>query len=133
MSNNKQFKIAKIVNDFTFFINAGEQNGIKTGDKFEILQTGETEIKDPDTGETLGSYKAAKGHIIASQVFDKYSACKTETYTDNSKRNLLPTFEYFAEKNAPVTRHKKLNVDMDEITGGTETEPIRVGDIIQKI
>lgn len=133
MSDNKEFKIAKIVNDFTFFINAGEKDGIEPGDEFEILQSRKTEIKDPDTGEVLGSYNAEKGHIFAKQVFDKYSVCKTKTYTDDSRKPIMPAFEFLAERSKPVVRYEKLEVDMDEITGGTEAEPVKVGDVIKKI
>lgn len=128
----KIIKIAKIVNEFTFIITGGSSDGIQEQDAFKIIQPEDFSVIDPDTGESLGSYKLIKETIYAETIYDNFSICRTEVYKDEvtvGGINLTP----FSGKTKYVTKHKKLDVDTDEITGGLTADPIKVGDIVEKI
>jgi hypothetical protein len=60
-------------------INSGQEAGLKTGDTFVVYRMGE-EMKDPDTGESLGAEETKVGEIqVANNNFGgkgKASSCK---------------------------------------------------------
>ncbi len=130
-STEKRFKIAKIVNDYTFIITGGKDEGVQVNEKFEILQDGEIEVLDPDTKTVIGSYTLRKGVIYAQTVYDHFSICTTQTYDEKRDTSLLATINGVGSK--IVTVHEKLDVMSEDITGGLTPDPIKVGDIVKKV
>ncbi|OFI46718.1 hypothetical protein BG262_02665 [Floricoccus penangensis] len=124
----KQIKIAKIINDYSFVITAGADNGIELGDKFKIIQPDEFNIVDPDTGESLGSYDLDKGTIIAKKIYDKFTICETELV--KKEGGILNVANALS---GSTTDYKRLDVDLDQVTGGSYTDPIVIGDVVEKI
>ena len=59
-------KIAKIEGG-SVFLNVGAEAGIKEGDTFEVYRVGNV-IKDPDTGEVLGSDETKVGRVKITKV-----------------------------------------------------------------
>lgn len=59
-------KIAK-VDGATLFVNVGAEAGVKEGDEFDVYRVGDV-IKDPDTGEVLGSNETKVGRVKISAV-----------------------------------------------------------------
>jgi len=55
-------KILKVNGDGTVIIKPGSKAGVRTGDEFDVFRAGE-EIKDPDTGLSLGSEETKIGSI----------------------------------------------------------------------
>ncbi len=120
----KIYKVIKIVDDETLIINAGYNDGIETGDRFEIYSTGE-EIKDPDTNETLGILDYIKEKVEAIDVFPKMCVCR-----HNIIVNFMDTLSYELTKIKPKT----LNVDSTQISGGLSSDNvIKIGDKVRKI
>lgn len=103
----------------------GGNNDIKPGDAFEIYSPG-ADIRDPDTGESLGALDYVKGKIIARDVFPKMAVCYNQDRTEILAANLMSTL---------VGRIAELNVAAEDISGGFEgIDPkIRVGDLVRKI
>lgn len=126
--NSDTFRIAKIINDYTFIINGGTKHKIKINDKFKIMQEDEIEVADPETNEIIGKYQLNKGVIVVEQLFENFSICKTETY---ESVNAISQFSRMM--NSTTTQHKKLEVDMDQVTGGLTPDAIKIGDIVKKI
>lgn len=121
---DKQFKIVKIIDDETIVINAGLIDDVKPGDKFEIFEKGE-EIKDPDTGESLGTLDLIKETVETVNVFDKISICK-HYVIENYLSGITGTFL--------KTSYKTLNVDCTQISGGLHDDKIiRIGDKVRKV
>lgn len=120
----KIYKVIKIVDDETLVINAGYNDGIETGDKFEIYSTGE-EIKDPDTNETLGTLDLVKEKVEAIDVFPKMCICRHNTIV-----NFMNTVSYELAR----IKTKPLNVDSTQISGGLSNDDvIKIGDKVRKI
>ncbi len=59
-------KIAK-ADGGTIFVNVGAEAGVKEGDTFDVVRTGDV-IKDPDTGEVLGSNETKVGRVRITAV-----------------------------------------------------------------
>ncbi|MEQ1834742.1 MAG: CsgG/HfaB family protein [Candidatus Eisenbacteria bacterium] len=56
-------------------INAGANIGLKAGLELEVLSKGE-EVKDPDSGESLGFQTSALGRVRIADVQEKFSTCE---------------------------------------------------------
>lgn len=131
--------IAKIVNDTTFIITAGVNKKVQVNDQYRIVGENSTEIINPVTNERLGSFSPSKGTIIVSEVFDNFSLCKSETIEKEIENppsaisSAYSAIRSFQTSKETVIVHKHLNVDDDQITGGLVTEPIKVGDLVEKI
>ena len=69
-------KVAQVLNDREVAINRGANDGVEPGAKFNILSHSQ-EIKDPDTGETLGSIDRAKVAVRVTAVYDRLSVAET--------------------------------------------------------
>jgi hypothetical protein len=59
-------KIAKVSGD-SVYLNVGSEAGIREGDEFDVYSAGEA-IKDPDTGEVLGTNEARVGRVRVTAI-----------------------------------------------------------------
>lgn len=135
-------KIAKIIDTRSVVINAGINANIKIGDELQIIGSKGPKVTDPDTGKELGTLDSIKGRVVITQVYAKMAIAESETYRKKnasllgfSGQNNDQTNEMMKNILYGPEIHRDLNVDMDEITGGYEenNDPIRVGDIVEKI
>lgn len=94
-------KVAKIISTKQLIINAGKDQKIKLGQRFEIIDYTSFEvITDPETNKKLGRIYAVKGNVIVSKVYSKMAL--VEAPYENSLFSI----------------QTDLNVDPKEITGG---------------
>ena len=70
-------KVAKVLNTRELVIKVGEKKGVEGGMKFVILDPKGADIKDPDTGEVLGSIERPKINIEVTLVKDNLSVAST--------------------------------------------------------
>lgn len=134
----QNFRIAKIIDETTFIITGGISDGVKEGDKFQIIGHKGEEIKDPETGEVLGTLDSIKGVIVATTLYSKMSVARSETFrvggSIKAALSEISTPTYNLNDLLGHTEHKALPVDPTQITGGIETfsdnAPIQVGDIV---
>lgn len=76
-------KVAAILNERELVINKGKISNVKKDMIFGVLEIKEG-IKDPDTGEILGSVESVKIKAKVVDVQPKLSVCRTfETYQTN--------------------------------------------------
>lgn len=78
MKKTEIYKIVQIINQSTFIINAGYEQGIKEKDKFIIVGNKKNVILDPDNGNVIEELPTSKAEIFAKTVYEKVSICKTE-------------------------------------------------------
>lgn len=123
----KQIKIAKIISTTELVINAGLNQNINVGDKFQIIdKVGSEPVIDPDTGESLGTLDIIKGTVEVTSVYPNMSIV-------HSARTINPVLQASAGLLSPYQVRKDLNVDKAQITGGApenENAPIKIGDIV---
>ena len=70
-------KVAEIISSIEIALNVGENHGVESGMLFDILSKKGRGIKDPDSGEELGSIGLPKARVRISQVYDKFSVART--------------------------------------------------------
>lgn len=120
----KEIKVIKILDRASIIINAGEKDGIGTGDMFFITAHSES-IIDPFTKENLGSIKQYKAKIEATQVYEKMSVCQN---ADRTKSLAAVAQLFTTEKREP------LNIDPSDIPSDYDnSSPIQIGDIVERI
>lgn len=68
-------KVARILSDREVALNIGEDNGVELGMLFDIMSP--YDIKDPDSGEVLGSVLRPKIRVKVVQVQDRVSVAST--------------------------------------------------------
>ena len=131
MSN--EFKIVKIIDEYTVIINAGTNDGIESGDKFQILDKTGSAVRDPDTNEILGHLDLIKDTVTASEVQEKMCFCSSH-YEISFGTSFMETINTINQATI-VPKQKKLNIDLDQVTGGLRksNEPIRLGDAVRLI
>jgi hypothetical protein len=71
-----KIQVAKVVDPHTVVINAGANNGIQIGQRFQIYSLGD-EVLDPVTGESLGHLEMIKGSGSVAHVQDKMATIKS--------------------------------------------------------
>lgn len=79
MSEPIRAKVAEIINRRELVINAGSEHGVVKGMKFAVLSRKGASIKDPDTGEELGSVDVPKVLVEAVRVQPKLTIARTFT------------------------------------------------------
>ena len=70
-------KVARVLNERQVAINRGSDDGVEVGMKFSILNSDRQEIRDPDTGETLGHVDRAKIPVRVTAVHDRIAVATT--------------------------------------------------------
>ena len=70
-------KVAQVLNEREIAINVGTEHGVYVGMYFDIIDIQDEDIKDPDTGEVLGSIERAKVKVEVTHVQEKLSVATT--------------------------------------------------------
>ena len=70
-------KVARVLNSREVAINKGSDDGVKVGMIFKILSTKGSEIKDPDTGERLGSVDLIKTSVKVTVMQERIAVAST--------------------------------------------------------
>jgi hypothetical protein len=70
-------KVARILNSREMVINVGAQSGVAVGMRFEVMDIKGEDIRDPDTGELLGSLERPKVRVEVSKVEERLSVAST--------------------------------------------------------
>lgn len=70
------------VNENSVMLNRGDGSGVVKGTEYKIYKQGEA-VKDPDTGEVLGTNETVIGTIEITDTFPKYSKGKIKNKTEN--------------------------------------------------
>lgn len=117
------YEVVKIVDTENIVINAGKENYIKKGDKFEIFIKGE-EIKDLDGKTSLGTLDTVKDIVTVISVLPRMCICQKRI------KSSIPALAAFTKDQMSFKDVvASLNVDASQITGGFSNDlVIRVGD-----
>ena len=127
-------KVAKILDDQTLILNVGSAQGVVQGMVFSIFAPVE-EVKDPDSGETLGAWEAVKGYVQATHPQERLTVCRAyaatrPASTDPKERGTHTLSAELVEVSMLQGGSVKtrLNVDRSQLSGMPEIGPIQVGD-----
>ena len=70
-------KVAGIINERELALNIGDSAGVKLGMVFKVLSDEPGEVRDPDSGELLGSFEREKVRVKVSATSERFSICRT--------------------------------------------------------
>ena len=97
-------KVARIINAREVILNIGQEHGVRVGMSFDILTPRGLDIRDPDTGENLGSFQRAKNRIRVIQTQDKLALAST--YRSRSVADALAE-AFFGTRASQTTTSRK--------------------------
>ncbi|MBM4033313.1 MAG: hypothetical protein FJ291_16230 [Planctomycetes bacterium] len=128
-------KVAKVLDDQTLVLNVGTAAGVKQGMVFSVFAPVE-EVKDPDTGQSLGAWEAVKGYVQASHPQERLTVCRAYAprqaeATDPKERGTHVLSAEMVEVSmlrGGTQPKARLSVDRTQLSGMPEVGPIRVGD-----
>ncbi len=114
--------VAKVIDDSKLVINRGSENGIKEGQRMLVYCVSDEDIKDPNTGESLGFLELVRGTGKIIFVQDKLSILESD------KQQIVPisynypssSFSHFTEK----TIHEKHIIPFEKPQVGDLVKPI---------
>jgi len=69
-------RVAQILSDHELIINRGRKDGVMQGMHFSILIGESLEIKDPETGESLGALDRTKAKARVTEVHERFAVCE---------------------------------------------------------
>lgn len=101
-------QVAGIINERELAINIGSKNGVVGGMKFSVMAKEPLEVYDPLTGEKLGIIDREKVRVMAGEVKEKFSICKTFRKWTTAASPFVTVSGIFA---GPSVRHETLKVD----------------------
>ena len=115
-------KVVKVIDDYKLVMNRGEQNGIREGQRMMVYHISNEDIKDPNTGESLGFLELVKGTGRVIFVQDKISIIETDQKKTYRKRIENTPFA--------LSSYKSEVVESDELK---PFDNAQVGDLVKPI
>lgn len=78
-------KVARVLNKYEIAINVGTAHGVAVDMYFDVIDAYELDIKDPDTGEVLGSIGRSKIRVKIIYAQEKLSVAAAPPYLSASQ------------------------------------------------
>ena len=102
-------KVARVLNTREIAINKGSIDGVEVDMYFDVMDTGYSDIKDPDTEQVLGSIERTKVRVQIIDVQDKLSVATTyRTKEENTGPNISALGLGLGSGSGWRTRHETL-------------------------
>lgn len=124
-------KVIRIFDETTLLVNIGRTNGMKRGDGVFVVETGE-EIKDPDTGESLGALETVKAELTAVDVQERISVLRTIS-TVALDANLPLSSRMVRDSMRSGRDREKMAVAPGDMSGLPSPAPVRIGDTVRRV
>lgn len=127
--SSNEYRVVKILDSESIVINAGSENNVKIGEKFQIVGKG-ISVEDPETGESLGVLDNIKETVSVVKIFPKMCIC-SHISEKSSVISIANTVSGFYSSGG---KYKKiLNVDKNQIFADDNADKtIRIGDKVKK-
>jgi hypothetical protein len=68
--------VARIVSESELIVNRGSQDGVALDMIFEVVDNRVRDVKDPRSGENLGSIDRAKAKVVVTEVGDRIALAR---------------------------------------------------------
>jgi hypothetical protein len=129
--------VAKILNSRDLVINRGASDGVHVGMRFAVLDPNAENIKDPETGELLGSIDRTKIEVEVFSVDDRLSLAHTfKKVTKNVGGTGMAISGLSRALQPPkyVTRYETLKTDEKTWESISESESfVKTGDPVRQV
>ena len=130
-------RVATILNIREVAINVGAKQGVQEGMVFAILSKEPLLVIDPDSGQQLGSEDRVKVRVKATEVYERYSVCRTFGVTPGSPSVLdVLRGASLASWYAPTPpREKTLKVEDSDLPEPLSEDEsyVKIGDRVRQV
>ena len=137
MDNPLRGKVARILSSHEVAINIGAAAGVENGMEFDVLSSVGEDIRDPDTGEILGSISPAKVRVHITKVEERLALASTKSKQVNVYGEPAPTVGPFARALLPkkwVTKYEPLKRVGEGLGDKDEADSyVKVGDPVVQV
>ena len=126
-------KVVQIIDESLIVLNVGEVSGAKTGMRFVVFEEGD-EVKDPDSGNSLGHVELVKGIVVVTHVQEHM--CQATGAAEQNAATGTVLSEKMVRENidfGALQRARKMNVAREKMYGRKSTGPINVGDGVRQL
>jgi hypothetical protein len=122
-------KVAKVIDQYKLVINKGKIDGIRESQRMLVYCLDDDEIKDPDTGKSLGFLELVRGTGKIIFVQDEFSILESD---EIYQKSIFPARQKFEERISSLT---KFAVTSDLLREGTlkPFDKPQVGDLVKPI
>ena len=134
MAETIEGRVAKILSETHLIISCGSTAGVKEGMVFIVLAEGE-DVKDPETGESLGQWEIPKGRVRAVHVQERLATCMACVVDEKAAKSSDPSTHTLSADMIAVSMRRessretpKLRVNPADVSGVPHIGPIAVGD-----
>ncbi|HHT9125829.1 MAG TPA: hypothetical protein ACFYD6_08425 [Candidatus Brocadiia bacterium] len=131
-------KVIKILDEYSIVINLGWKDGLADGMNVVVFALGSEEVKDPNTGESLGYLELVKAHLKVTHVQERCSICAAELVKKAGEEEggvqtlgAAMMAEAMGIKYSRQYTTEKLNVNTSQISGTPQVGPICIGDKVR--
>ncbi|MGK7963037.1 hypothetical protein [Crocosphaera sp.] len=114
--------VAKVIDEYKIVINRGSEHGIREGQRMLVYHISGEDIKDPDTGESLGFLELVRGTGKIIFIQDKLSILESD------KQKIVPiSYNYPSSSSNTFTEktiHEKHTIPFENPKVGDQVKPI---------
>ncbi len=126
-------KVAAIIDDTTLVLNAGLTRGVREGMAFVIVAE-HAEIRDPDSGDSLGRWEVVKARVIVTHVQDTMCTVRAPAEAAVVVGDTRPLSTLMAEQSVGRTSGwQRFDVRSTERLGSPQARPIALGDCARSL
>lgn len=114
----KNIKVARVIDPYKLVINKGLNYGIEKGQRFLVYAISSDEIKDPETGESLGNLEIVKGTGIVTHVQEKIATVESDRKSKAFRKTIrkpIMTFSQFSGEEEIIDPAETIPFDDAEI------------------
>ena len=119
--------VIKIINEYKIVINRGSIHGVRPDQRFLIYSLSEEELKDPETGESLGHLEIVKGIGRAIHVQDKLTTLHSDK-KEITRRKIIKrpniAFRYFLPEVEEIIEPTEETEPFEDVEVGDKAKPI---------
>lgn len=122
-------KVLRIFDERSLLVNIGSREGLKRGDSVVVIERG-GEVKDPESGESLGDLELVKARLTAVDVQEKMSVLETERV--KAAGGDMPLSSRMVKDSVKQEQDPGLmQVAAGELSGLPSIRPVAVGDTVR--
>lgn len=116
---SKKAKVADVISPYSLVLNVGLEDGVSISDRFLIIGYGK-DIKDPDTGESLGNLEIERGTGRVAHVQSSMCTVVSDMWQRYVRR---------------IQRQEGRNTVVEEIPSRRQNEfrGVQIGDVAFKL
>lgn len=116
--------VAKVNDEYTLIINRGSDHGVKKGDNFLVYYVDPEELKDPETGESLGNLEIIRGTGTATHVQSKMTTIKSNRVISRGRIIRRQTGILASLSGEVVEEPEKEAMPFDDPNVGDKVKPV---------